>query len=258
MSNIKKFTDYFKNKLNEAFVLRDKSIEWDSKESPKNSVIKTSFGKKSLNPYEKTFKVEGSDVKVFSLFGRNANTTTEILKAIKGKIRKLTMTPEANDVLVNRASTYLARLLRNQGKIDCIIPIQSSSPFLRNVVEQAVLKYGGNVPVYYDGIIKTTDISSIYVDTPKLSDPRAVRNLEYIIRKWESNGYVELKDVNVKLRRVVRNWLMLKKELEPKVKYKKVIIIDDILTTGTTIIEAALQCFDNEASEVVAFTLLDN
>jgi hypothetical protein len=260
--NIKSFSDFIvriNEKLNEAFVLKDKTIIWDSKSKSSDSIIKTMFGKSKLVPYVKNFNVDNDiKIKVLSLFGRNTNTTPVLIKAIKGQSKKIKMDTEAEDKMVNRMAIYLSRLLREEGEIDCIVSIHSSSKLLKKVLDKTMEKFGANIPVYFDAIYKNPIIDEVYVDNLKISSGKD-RYLKGIIHKWEANNYIEIKDIeNAGYRKYIHNWLVMKKDVAKKIEGKKIIIVDDILTSGSTVIEAARQCYDNGAVNVVAYTLLDN
>lgn len=212
--------------------------------------IKLSFGKnKKLDPYKKT--IEGAYGLVsYSLYQAKTQNSTAILNALK--------TSDLDSQKINNflkiSSIYAARVLRQMGT-DVIVTPVSSSDLTKEFVKE--IQKRTNYDVIIDGFRKQHDISKIEIDVnhPKIT-PAIIRSMESIIERGIKKDSLSVKMFAVQYRKFIKNLFEVADERIYKlVQNKRVVIIDDIMTSGTT----ARNIFDilmiNGASDVQSLTL---
>lgn len=215
-----------------------------------DSGIKLSFGKnKKLDPYKKT--IEGvSGLVSYSLYQAKTQNSTAILNALK--------TSDLDSQKINNflkfSSIYAARVLRKMD-VDVIVTPKSSSDLTKKFVKE--IQKRTNYDVIIDGFRKQPDISKIEIDVnhPKIT-PAIIKSMETIIERGIRRDSLSVKMFAVQYRKFVKNLFEVADERIYKlVQNKRVVIIDDIMTSGTT----ARNIFDilmvNGASDVQSLTL---
>lgn len=231
--------------MTEAFDLKDGKLNFKS-----DTGIKSSFGKgKALTPYTK--KILGDDLISYSLYNANTDNSTDIMKAIKSA----DMTNDDVKEFLNRTAIYAARVLRGL-KVDVIVTPVSSSPLTKEFVKE--ISRRTNYDVYTDSFRKVPDFSKIRIDTshPGLTD-KIKDSMEKIIDRATRRGNLSVKMFAPQHRKFITNLfeVVVDKKLFDKIVDKHVVIIDDIMTSGTT----AKNIYDvlraNGAEKVSALTI---
>lgn len=212
--------------------------------------INLSFGKNNkLDPYKKS--IEGvSGLVSYSLYQAKTQNSTAILNALK--------TSDLDSQKINNflkiSSIYAARVLRQIGTDVIVTPI-SSSDLTKEFVKE--IQKRTNYDVVIDGFRKQPDISKIVIDVnhPKIT-PAIIKSMESIIERGIKRDSLSVKMFAVQYRKFIKNLFEVADERIYKlVQGKRVVIVDDIMTSGTT----ARNIFDilmvNGASDVQALTL---
>lgn len=191
------------------------------------SGIQTSFGKgKRLDPFKK--KVPGTDMTSLSLY--QAKGGTDILKALKSANYK-----SDPDVIqfINRSAVYATRIL-NSLDTDVIVSPISSSDLVKEFAKQIQRRTYDEF--YIDSFRKTPDISKVSVDRddPRITDEIAT-SMEKTLARAKRKGYLSVKQFAPSHRKFLKNLFeIIDESLYKKVVDKNVVIIDDVMTTGTT------------------------
>lgn len=253
MLNFKQFQDV----INEGFLIKDDIIYFDPNT---DEYINTSFGKgKSNKPY--VSKIDNGVI--YSIYNKSKSidtekTYSEILLAIKGQSSKYTMDYNSYKSLINRTAIYMSNLIL-QEKIDTILVMDSSS----SLVTDLTFEINRRLPKYYDmftfnkQIFKNQDIQSITIDTMGIDiGDKNYKSIESSLNKMKKEGYFKIKNIYTPNRKFIKNWLKINNNILSKIVDKRVAIIDDIFTTGATLIEASNLLNDAGAEYVVGLTMI--
>ena len=185
--------------------------------------ISSSFGKSDkLKPFKKI----SSDLISYSLY--NAKSRSDVTKAIK------TATfDEPMNKFITRSSIYAARVLRDLN-VDIIVTPKSSSP-LANTFAKEVQKRT-NYDFFIDSFKKTVDMSKVTIDrnSPKIT-PEITLSMEKALVRAKKKGFLSVKAFLPQHRKFIQNLFeLVDDKLVTKVSGKHVVIIDDVMTSGTT------------------------
>ena len=255
MNNFLSFQE-FSNNLNEGFVLNGDTLFFDSNST---DFINTKFGKDLKNtPYSMKLPFGV----MYSVYSKNKNTTseeyTEILKCIKGQSTKYKIDLESYNKFLNRTAFYMSKIILNND-IQTIILMESSSKLLSDLN----LKLIHYLPKYYTifnyehTIFKNPDISSIKIDAEAYKlDDKTVQSLRKTLDNMDKSGYFSVKRFPPQFRKVITNWLKLTDKMLSKIVDKNIVIIDDILTTGSTIIEASNLIKNAGAKNLIGLSII--
>lgn len=234
----------FKELLHEDIDIVDGKLIFDS-----DTGIKSKFGKsKDYTPYKK--KVEGTDIITYSLYSASANNSTDIMRAVK---RANFSRPEVVQFL-KRSAVYAARLLKGM-KIDTIVTPISSSNLTKEFVKE--LQVRTHYDVYIDSFQKNPNISSIELDAdnPNIT-PAIIKSMQKILDKAKRDGQLSLTKFSVMHRKFLKNLFQATdKKLLAKFDGKNILIIDDIMTSGTTTKNIVDILMVNGAKEVSGLTI---
>jgi len=245
----------FDSFINEGFVIKDNVVYFDPNV---DDHIKTAFGKdKKLTPY--TMKIPfGNLYTVYSKTDDSDEDYKEIIKAIKGQKSKYIMDIESYNKFLKRTALYLSRIIL-KNEIDTIILMESSSKILLEF-SMHLNKY---LPKYYEmltydkGIFKNPNLDEIIINAEKYDlKPETIESLQKTIDRQLREKYFSIKKFPPQFRRVISNWLKIEDKLLSKIVDKKVCIIDDILTTGSTIKEASRMLQEAGAKDLLGLTLI--
>lgn len=231
--------------LTEAIQVKDGILDFSA-----DSGISSKFGKtKALKPY--TSKIPGLDMKVWSLYsaGKTENST-QILRAVKSADF------ESKEVraFIIRSAVYAARLVRDLSP-DIIVSPKSSSDLVKKLCE--ALSQRLYVPIYVDSFTKRLDISKVRVDTsnPKLT-PKLIDSLNATIQRGVKKGYLSVTMFKSEHRPFITNLFeVVDEKLLSKFQGKKVLIVDDIMTSGTTAANIYSILKANGAEDVSCITM---
>lgn len=139
-----------------------------------------------------------------------------------------------------------------------ITSIESSSPLSHDFIGHLMQYMPNNSGFSYlkAAVKKNNDISSIKLeDTDKISGEFKQR-LNKIIQNAKEGNVFEIKKVPVQYRKFIKNWLALESKFSPKVFNKNILLVDDYLTSGTSMYAAYEILKSNGAKNVYALSLV--
>jgi len=237
----------------EGFEVRDK-VYFNPRSSNKQN-IDTSLGKKDFEP--RVTKIN-DNVVVYSAYAKASKNSEEIqiiLNALKGKSKyKVEIDPESYELFIKRTSFFFWHLVKDF-PIDTIITIESSSGLSDDLKNSLLDRLPYDIIEYDEGVKKNLDFASYWIETEKIS-PESLKKIQSDIRRMEKSGYFKIHEINLTFRRFVRNWLKIDEDVREGITGKNVLIIDDFLTSGTTMREAVRLISDVGANKIWAITIL--
>jgi len=214
-------------------------------------------------PY--TTKIKGCKSEIYSLLNYvSSETTTKILTSLKGK--------GPLDVPEKQFQNFMSQVKTSAGTVtqrvkpDIIIYPKSSSEFLTKFVD-AVSASFPQAEVLPEKFIKAVlDAENVepllnteHPDWEKFAreNPKEVEKLKKQLKAHIQRGELELKKLYKPYLKFVKNFIELRDayDLIDKVLDKVVLVIDDVLSTGTTMSEMIRQLEDIEPSKIVGLTL---
>ncbi len=252
MLNFNQFNDL----INEGFVIKDNIVYFDAN---KKSFVDTSFGKsKKLTPYSS--KIDNGVI--YSVYNKKETKDkelySEVLATLKGQSTKYTMDYNSYKSFISRTAIYMSNLILKES-IDTILIMDSSSP----LVSDLTLEINRRLPKYYDmftfnkQIFKTPNIENVSIDTMGIElDDKTVKGIQNSVNKMKREGYFKIHNIHTPHRKFIKDWLKINNSVLSNVVDKRVALIDDILTTGSTIKEAARLLNDAGASYIMALTIV--
>lgn len=215
--------------------------------SKKSDTNKLTFGKGKLKPYVK--KLEGIDVQVISLYTFNDQSGTVIMKKLK-----------ANDIsndtyyqFINRSAVYASRLIRDL-KIDLLVLPESSSPLAANFA-RAIVAANPGIRMAPKNFIKARDVEQIKIDyeNPKLT-PAITKTLESSLRRAKREGVLKMKWILPVNRKFLTNVFSYDGN-SYIFSDKNVLIVDDIVTSGSSILPLYKAVEEAGANSTTCLTL---
>jgi len=226
--------------------LQNKKASIDYKKNV--SGISTRMGKdKNFTPFKTSGKMFGNDVIISGYSSKlldDVNIQPKGLRVIiynliKGKTSEFNLSNEEIDHLVKRTIIYLNRYFnKNNLSFDVILLPKSSSNLNKKMAEEFRKRFPYDVTLYSDEITKSSPKDLQIVGNP----PEQIRkSLEKIIDKWKQLGKFEIKKLPPSWRQFVSNLSKIEDNVFKKVDGKNVLIIDDVLTSGTTIADIIKQ-----------------
>ena len=211
--------------------------------------IETAFGKGSkLTPFKKT--VPGTDMTSFSLY--QAKGANDILKALKSANFN---DPEVRQ-FINRSGLYGARIIRKFiDSPDIIVSPKSSSDLTKELALN--IQSRTNYDFFIDSFQKTVDLDKIDIhrDDPRITDD-IISSMEKTLKRGRKKGFISVKQFAPQHRKFVKDLFeVLDENLYNKVIDKNVVIIDDVMTTGTTAKQIYDKLIAHGATEVTTLTM---
>lgn len=247
----------FEKIINEGFIIKDDIVYFDANNS---DFINTSFGKsKNLKPF--VSKMENGVI--YSVYNKDKSSEdkeaySDILDTIKGQSTKYKMDYNSYRSFISRTAIYMSNLILKEN-IDTILVMDSSSP----LVSDLTIEINRRLPKYYNmftfnkQIFKTPDIQDISIDTMGIDvSDKNYKSMESSLNKMKKDGYFKIHNIYAPNRKFIKNWLKINNNILSNIVDKKVALIDDILTTGSTIREASRLLNDAGASYVIALTIV--
>lgn len=184
------------------------------------------------------------------MYQANTTNSTDILKAVKGADLN---TSEMNAFLI-RSAIYAVRVLRNF-KVDVIVTPASSSNLTKEFVNRIAER--ANYDVYTDSFRKSPDISKVKIDInhPAITKD-IIKSMQSILDRAIRKGNLSVKMFAVHHRKFLTNMFEVTDErVLQKINGKNVVIIDDIMTSGTTTKNIYDILITNGAESVSALTI---
>ena len=206
----------------EGIKLDTDNLTFNYKENDKDS-ISLHLGKdNNFSPYTKN--IDG--LKILSLY--SSKNKADILK----KLKNAEMNQELNQFL-NRTVIYLLKVIKDK-KINTIISIKSSSSLNEMILNKISERFYGKI--IKNGFEKN-EVSNITINKndPRINDELGKKLEDYLHKAKEKNTF-NLKNIMPKDRKFFKN-VYKTNILNPKdIDNKNILIFDDILTVGYTML----------------------
>lgn len=169
--------------------------------------------------------------------------------------------PETTEKLITKASVHLLSIIKDKS-VDIILPMPSSKPLTKNVSELISHRLHGYHSIRFDmsklesvefdddGIARATNVSA--------SGSKAVVNS--VNKSLKETGKISMTNIKAQFRSllpyIIKN--MFTMENDNGIEGKHVLIIDDILTSGTSLLFAEKLMYSLGASKVTKYTVFKN
>lgn len=255
MEKIKTFHDFiFEKKIKEGIRKNATGYEFDFSQDFKDDILPLKFRPyrgKSLSSGDTNYRY------YYAYFMDKSDDSTDLLKAIKNI--DSTIKPGDFQLLINKAIMGLDKEF-NLSSFDTIISPKSSGKVLNRLVKFLEEKSGANL--YTDSFVKSTS-AEIKLDTEKVDKlpERTKKEIYRILKKTQnSQETFKISSIYAKYRRFFKDFLKFNQENDRKlfnsVEGKKIILVDDYRTSGTTTKEMLSQMIDLGAKEIIVFNLI--
>jgi hypothetical protein len=222
--------------------------------------ISTSFPKQ---PYTTTIK--GCESVIYSLLNYvSSETSSNILKSLKGK-GPAKVNGKQFEIFMKQVRESAAKVV-NRVNPDVIIYPKSSSEFLKAFVDEIKASSTSAIVLSDQFVKKTLDAENveplINTDHPdwekfERDHPKEVEKLKKSLKNLVKGGELELKKFYKPYLKFIKNFVELKDAYDvlETVMEKNVLVVDDILSSGTTMAEMIRQLEELEPSKIVGLTL---
>jgi len=218
-----------------------------------NDTINTALGKSGFSP-RVTKLTDG--VNVFSAYSKgnkNIEEVRNILNALKKRGDELE--ENSYNQFINRTAIFFYHLLKNH-QFDLILTIQSSSGISKDL-KQSILSRLPYKPIVFDEAIKKNLNQAEYAVEQEHISEKTLKSIERNIQKQlETTGYFKIQKIPARFRKFVRNWLKIDDKVRSKILGANVLLIDDFLTSGSTLLEASKLLKDLGAKQITLITLI--
>lgn len=214
-------------------------------------------------PY--TTKVSGCDAEIYSILNYvSSEVSTNILKSLKGG-GPYKVNDKQFESLMKQVRTATSTLVK-RFKPDVIIYPKSKSPLVKYFVDEISSEYP-SAEVLSDRFMKTILdaenveplINTSHPEWKKFAEenPKLVISLKKDLKRQIKGGELELKKFYKPYLKFIKNFLELEDAYEvlEKVMEKNVIVVDDILSSGSTMSEMIRQLSDFEPSDMIGLTM---
>lgn len=243
--NFKKWLELFEKTI----YVKDNKLIFSPDNIEDETGISFNFGKtKKFKPFEKKLLPE---LKSYSLYLAKQKDATKTLNAIK---KSDFNNPEIQEFL-KKSSIFSLKIINNINiNFDIVVTPFSSSDLVKEWANELVKRT--HYDYFIDAFVKNNiDEITLDYDNPKMSD-NIKKDLERILKKSKIKGYFSIHDVYPMFRKFVLNvYRASSKKIINKVKDKNVIILDDIVTSGTTAMDIFKTLKTAGAKEVIVLTL---
>jgi len=209
--------------------------------------------------------IKGVDAEVYSILNYiSSEVSTDILKSLKGS-GPYKVDDRQFSHFMEQVKAAAAGIVRKV-KPDIIIYPKSRSPLVKQFVDEIAKNYP-SAEVLTDSFIKSVlnaeDIEPLintkHPDWEKFaeSNPKAVKQLKQQLKNLISGGELELKKFYKPYTKFIKNFIEIKDAYEvlDKVMGRNVLVVDDILSSGSTMGEMIRQLSDFEPNEITGLTL---
>jgi pyrimidine operon attenuation protein/uracil phosphoribosyltransferase len=193
------------------------------------------------------------------------------IATVRDAIKNVTISREDYVRFITKAFINFDQRVDKLSSYDLIVLPQSSSPLLVQVVESLGQKYGTAIEVIDSAFVKNK-ITDITVDPQIIQgirDKYGDKKADYIAKRYadliksaEVNGEFKMKKIptDMGFRRGITNFLHIndnrKDAILKQVYGGKILIVDDIITSGTTMVEMKRLLDDLGAASVNLFCIL--
>lgn len=242
-------------------------FDFNFKDDSKDDIMSLKYGSKTVKTTKK------GKVRIFFSYQYNktGNFDKSLIKKFGEALKNFNFSLIANadfNLFIQKGILGFAASYSNFPKIDLIITPQSSSG-LANEIANRIKGKLSNALLVKDSFVKNS-LDNIKVDTDaylaKAKDPADRKKREYYLKydwkKATEDGTFKIKKVHNSRRNLYKDYIVFNSETDRRVYNALnggiVLLIDDYLTTGTTIVEMVNQINDFSPAEIVVYTLLKN
>lgn len=248
---MKKFNEFLQEGFDVNFQSKEITLDLDN-----NLFINTKLGR-SIGKNDKfvlrQMYFKDFDSYCYSIYSTNNGskngTATEIKKALKGQ-SEFKITDSDIITLVSRAAILLNYRLKND-VFDLVINIESSSGFSDFFLDEFVKHLNYKPVIFKRAVRKNPNKEEIYIDDGGVLSEKTFKQLEQQLKK-----NFKIHDFLVKDRKFIQNWLLLDDKIKNKIQDKSICVIDDYLTSGSTIYETMKLLSKYEPKKITAITLI--
>lgn len=250
------------------FLKEDISIVGDSLQITTQN-FQAGSNKESISTYFKikpyTTSVKGVNAEIYSLMNYvTSEISSDILKSLKGSGPYKVNQKQFDSLMYQLKSA--ASILIKRIKPDVIIYPKSSSPLLTKFVNEIASTYP-TAEVLSDRFIKSILdaenieplINTSHPDWKKFSEehPDQVKLLKQSLKSHVKRGEIEMKKLYKPYLKFIKNFIEIKDSYEvlEKVMNNTILVVDDILSTGSTMAEMIRQLSEFEPADVYGLTI---
>jgi len=239
-----------KEEFNEGFDIDNNTVSFNPHHK---NYVNTSFGKTNNKPYVMKLPYGIS----YSAYKKTSNNINPIIKAIKNQSENYTITKEGYEKFINRTAIYFAPLIIKE-QIDTILPMESSSKLVKDLTNEILKKLPKSYEMFkFDKIIlKNPNINAISISNEYNLNDNTKKSLQYTLEKAKKNKYFEIKNIPPKFRKLVKNWLYIENNKLANIIDKNILLIDDYVTTGSTLKEASTILHNAGAKKIIAISII--
>lgn len=177
------------------------------------------------------------------------------------ELKHLKLPDKYINILISKAINNF-NAIHNVSSFDVIITPKSSAPLANEIAKRIRAKAGANTILCTDAFVKNS-VENLQVNQEKVDKIQgpSKKAFESQLKKATATGILNMKEIkNVRWRRLVSNFLTFDSQISRKVFNAihdgRVLIIDDIITTNTTIVEMNKQVNKLLPQEVCNFVLI--
>ena len=255
----------FNKVISEGFELKDNVFYFDAYS---DKIVNTSFGKgRKMAPREMKLSLG----KANAIYNRAKGATDEeyrsLLLALKGKGNH-TIDRDSYHKFIKRSVIYFSSIIKNYD-FDLILTMESKSPLLMDIIAdlkhylmpgQLCMNFDEADMKFKDGVKKVKDFAAIVFDKHKIGGDR-VSEKTYnsqmeILKEMASNGYFEMKKIVPQFRKGLTDYLEVNHNFLSKIIGKKILLIEDYITSGESLKEASRKLHDAGAKDILALCLI--
>lgn len=233
------------------------TTNWKETSSP--DIISTSFKR---IPYKSSIK--GSEP-IYSILNYvSSPESTKLLTSLKGKGPYVVNDKQIHQLLAGVIGA--SKQVMTSLKPDVILYPKSSSPLVKQFVD-AIHQAYPNIEILDDAFVKKVLqagdeealLNTSHPDWKKFADenPDAVIELKKTLKRHIKDGNLELKKLYKPYVKFIKNFVEMKdaSTVLDKVIEKRILVIDDILSSGTTMLEMFRQLREFEPTEIAGLTI---
>jgi len=246
--------------LIEGFYEKDKTIYFDPKQNSKTNFIDTtlgvSSGTKKFNARVKrlTIPISNSSPKTVTIYSTykkysDSDDHPNILKTMKG-LTDYKMDEGGFDKFISRTGIFYANfILQNHIPIDIIMTVDSSHDIAIKLKNDILKRLSDKNILNLDNAM-VKDVSKLELDktfVANMTNSQLKKSLPYQkLIQFKTGKYpFKLKTIPPNIRKFFTNWMVLKPEFDKIVQNKNIVIVDDYMTTGSTMYVACKTLFES-------------
>lgn len=248
--------------LFEDFILSDddkKTIKFDPNIKTKNIDTALGMKKNGLKFQPRVKRLSISKVPVYTIYVKDSSfdddySTTDILKALKGQ-GDFKMDDESLNNLLKRSAIFFYNFLKDKS-IDAIITVESSSNLTTRFQDMLAAKFSDKTILNLPKVIMK-DLTDIRLDLGKRNLKENEKEfLGKLYDKIKRTGEFSIKKISTFYRMLFRDWLKVDQTVKNKLYDKTVVLIDDYVTSGTTLDEACLVLKELGVKDIIVIALI--